>query len=81
MSRHGLTIERERLAAHVAERPSAAEARGWLEQLTMERIAAIERPLDGQWSGQRLSSIRCYVVDFSTMPMNVSKTPGWPIRS
>ncbi|MBS0170969.1 MAG: class I SAM-dependent methyltransferase [Nitrospira sp.] len=46
MSRHGLTMERERLAAHVAERPSAAEARGWLERLKMERIDVIERPLE-----------------------------------
>ena len=54
MSRHGLTIDRERLAAHVAERPSAAEARGWLEQLTMERIDVIERPLEvASGAGQR----------------------------
>ncbi|GAB1721274.1 MAG: methyltransferase domain-containing protein [Nitrospira sp. CR1.1] len=54
MSRHGLTIERERLAAHVAERPSAVEARGWLEQLNMERIGVIERPLEvASGSGQR----------------------------
>ena len=46
MSRHGLTTERERLAAHVAERPSADEARGWLERLEMERIAVVERPLE-----------------------------------
>ncbi len=46
MSRYGLTIERERLAAHVAKRPSAAEARGWLERLKMERIAVVERPLE-----------------------------------
>ena len=48
MSRHGLTIERARLAAHVAERPSAAEARGWLERLNMERIDVIERPLQSR---------------------------------
>ena len=54
MCRYGLTIERERLAAHVAERPSASEARGWLEQLTMERIDVIERPLEvASGSGQR----------------------------
>ncbi len=54
MSRHRLTIERERLAAHVAERPSAAEARGWLERLKMERITVIERPLVVEsGSGQR----------------------------
>ena len=54
MDRYGLVAERERLAAHVAERPSAAEARGWLEQLDMERIAVVERPLEvASGSGQR----------------------------
>ena len=54
MSRHGLTAERERLAAHVAERPSAKEARGWLERLDMERIAVVERALEvASGSGQR----------------------------
>lgn len=54
MSRHRLTIERERLAAHVAERPSAAEARGWLERLRMERITVVEQPLVVEsGSGQR----------------------------
>ncbi len=46
MSRHGLTIERERLAAHVAERPSATEARGWLDRLGLERVAVVEHPLE-----------------------------------
>lgn len=46
MSRYGLTTERERLAAHVAKRPSAADARGWLERLGLERIVAVERPLE-----------------------------------
>lgn len=46
MSRYGLTTERRRLAAHVEERPSATEARGWLEQLMMERITVLERPLE-----------------------------------
>lgn len=54
MSRHGLTMERERLAAHVAERPAAAEARGWLERLNMERITVVERPLEvASGAGQR----------------------------
>ncbi|MCW5800426.1 MAG: class I SAM-dependent methyltransferase [Nitrospira sp.] len=54
MRRHGLIIERERLAAHVAERPSAAEARGWLERLNVERIDAIEQPLEvASGAGQR----------------------------
>ncbi len=54
MSRHGLTMERERLAAHVAERPSAAEARGWLERLNMERITVVERSLEvASGAGQR----------------------------
>lgn len=46
MSRYGLTTERRRLAAHVEERPSATEARGWLEQLMMERMTVLERPLE-----------------------------------
>ena len=54
MGRHGLVIERERLAAHVAERPSAAEARGWLERLELERIVVVEQPLEVvSGSGQR----------------------------
>lgn len=46
MDRHGLTTERQRLADHVAERPSAKDARGWLERLEMERIVVVERPLE-----------------------------------
>lgn len=54
MSRQDLTTERKRLAAHVAERPSAEEARGWLERLEMERISIVERPLEvASGSGQR----------------------------
>lgn len=54
MCRQSLRTERERLAAHVAERPSAKEARGWLEQLEMERIVVIEKPLEVvSGSGQR----------------------------
>ena len=54
MGRYGLVIERERLAAHVAERPSAAEACGWLERLELERIAVVEQPLEVvSGSGQR----------------------------
>ena len=54
MSRQGLALERDRLAAHVAERPSAKEARGWLEQLEMERITVVERPLEvASEAGQR----------------------------
>ena len=46
MGRYALVIERERLAAHVAERPSAEEARGWLERLELERIVVVEQPLE-----------------------------------
>lgn len=54
MSRQGLTTERERLAAHVVERPSAKEAQGWLEQLNLERVSIVERPLEvASGSGQR----------------------------
>jgi ubiquinone/menaquinone biosynthesis C-methylase UbiE len=54
MSRQGLLRERERLATHVAERPSAKEAQGWLEQLKLEHISVVERPLEvASGSGQR----------------------------
>lgn len=54
MGRYGLVIERQRLAAHVAERPSAAEVRGWLERLELERIVVVEQPLEVvSGSGQR----------------------------
>jgi hypothetical protein len=54
MGLRGLAVERDRLAAHVAERPSAKEARGWLEQLEMERITVVERPLEvASEGGQR----------------------------
>jgi len=38
--------ERERFHAYLAERPSATEARGWLEALGCERIVVEERPLE-----------------------------------
>lgn len=46
MAGRGLTMERQRLAAHVAERPSAKESRGWLERLGLARIQVTEWPLD-----------------------------------
>jgi SAM-dependent methyltransferase len=46
MAARNLTLERERLAAYVAERPSAEEGRGWLNALGLERIEAVEWPLD-----------------------------------
>lgn len=41
-----LTKERERFQAYLNERPSAKEARGWLERLDLERIEAAEYPLE-----------------------------------
>jgi len=46
MAARGLRIERQRLAAHVAERPSAEDARGWLDTLGLQRIAVTESPLE-----------------------------------
>ena len=46
MAMLGLTAERERLKAYVAERPSAAEGRGWLDALRLERIEVSEWPLE-----------------------------------
>jgi SAM-dependent methyltransferase len=42
----GLDAERRGLAAYVAERPSAHDARQWLETLGFHRIKVIERPLE-----------------------------------
>lgn len=38
--------ERERFQAYLNERPSAQEGRGWLEKLDLERVEAIEYPLE-----------------------------------
>jgi SAM-dependent methyltransferase len=41
-----LTIERGRLAAYVAERPSAEDSRGWLNTLGLKRVEVAEWPLE-----------------------------------
>jgi SAM-dependent methyltransferase len=41
-----LIKERERFQDYLTERPSAKEARGWLEQLDLERIEVAEYPLE-----------------------------------
>ena len=46
MKKHRLSAERARLAAHVEERPSAAEARRWLIDLGLQRITVTEWPLE-----------------------------------
>jgi ubiquinone/menaquinone biosynthesis C-methylase UbiE len=46
MATRNLTLERERLAAHVAERPSADDGREWLSTLGLERIVVAEWPLE-----------------------------------
>jgi SAM-dependent methyltransferase len=46
MAVRGLLAERRRLEAYLAERPSAEEARGWLDRLDLARIAVTEYPLD-----------------------------------
>jgi SAM-dependent methyltransferase len=45
MAMRGLTSERKRLEAYVAERPSADEGRAWLDALGLERIEVTEWPL------------------------------------
>jgi SAM-dependent methyltransferase len=39
-------IERERFQTYLNERPSAQQGRGWLERLDLERVEAIEYPLE-----------------------------------
>lgn len=46
MAFHGLQAERRRLEVYLAERPSAAEARGWLERLDLAHIVVTEYPLE-----------------------------------
>lgn len=46
MAARNLTEEQKRLAAYVAERPSAEDGRRWLSTLDLERIRVIEWPLE-----------------------------------
>jgi SAM-dependent methyltransferase len=46
MIQRGLKAELKRFNAYLAERPSAKEARGWLDQLALERIEVTEWPLE-----------------------------------
>jgi SAM-dependent methyltransferase len=42
----GLTEERTRFQTYLNERPSSHEGRGWLEALDLERVGALEYPLE-----------------------------------
>jgi SAM-dependent methyltransferase len=46
MAACGLIAERERLAAYVAERPSAEDGRRWLNKAGLERVEVTEWPLE-----------------------------------
>jgi SAM-dependent methyltransferase len=46
MAVRGLLAERRRLEAYRAERPSAADVRGWLDRLDLVRIVVAEYPLE-----------------------------------
>lgn len=46
MVQQSLLKEREQFQAYLDERPSAQEARGWLEMLNLERIEVTEYPLE-----------------------------------
>ena len=46
MAVRGLMAERRRLEAYLAERPSAAAARQWLDRLHLSRIVVAEYPLE-----------------------------------
>jgi ubiquinone/menaquinone biosynthesis C-methylase UbiE len=46
MRHQGFTTECERLAEYIAERPSANDARGWLQSGGLERIDVAEYPLE-----------------------------------
>lgn len=46
MIQQGLSKERERFHFYLNERPSAQDGRGWLEDLSLERVEAMEYPLE-----------------------------------
>jgi SAM-dependent methyltransferase len=46
MIQQGLSTERTRFQAYLNERPSAEEGRGWVEALDLERVEAVEYPLE-----------------------------------
>jgi SAM-dependent methyltransferase len=46
MAVRGLLAERRRLEAYLAERPSAADACGWLDRLHLSRVIVAEYPLE-----------------------------------
>lgn len=46
MIKQGLLNERDRFQAYLNERPSTQEGRTWLEKLNLERVEAIEYPLE-----------------------------------
>ncbi len=46
MIQQGLIKEREQFQDYLNERPSANDARGWLEQLSFERVEVTEYPLE-----------------------------------
>jgi hypothetical protein len=46
MAVHGLLVERRRLEAYLAERPSVEEGHGWLDKLQLTRVVATEYPLN-----------------------------------
>jgi len=46
MASRGCSLARQRLAVHVAERPSAKDAEDWLKRLGLERIVVTEKPLE-----------------------------------
>ena len=49
MTKRQLQKERQALAEYLEERPSADQARQWLERLGLEKVDVIEWPLDGSW--------------------------------
>lgn len=46
MAEYGLLVERRRLEAYLAERPSVEEVHGWLDRLRLTRIVVTEYPLN-----------------------------------
>lgn len=78
----GLANERTKFQDYLNERPSARERRGWLRALALERVEAIEYPLEvATGPGDDFSIIRCFAAAFSMTCTNVLRISPSPIDS
>ena len=74
MKTRRLDKERTKLWDYIHERPSAQDARHWLEQLQMERIVVEDQPLEVETGpGKNFCGTPYSAEDFWMMCLNVLK--------